>query len=130
FNYIIFGRYCGECGYSCATMYKIDALNNVLKADYSDNFWKNGYKPLSFDTEITDKRKLLIAKQIMDHVPSTLLTTTEKKFGCPDCTDGCGIYLQLADGNSFLIDYNTYELTGDIKEFVEFFHKKIEGLEH
>ncbi len=56
-DYIIFGRFCGECGGECATMYKLDILNNKLFADHTDSYWE--YKrgtPMKFATTIVDKR--------------------------------------------------------------------------
>ena len=54
YNYIIFGRFCGECGGECATMYKLDISNNKLLVDHTDSYWEYAHhrgKPISFSTD-------------------------------------------------------------------------------
>jgi hypothetical protein len=133
-DYIIFGRFCGECGGECATMYKLDILNNKLFADHTDSYWE--YKrgtPMKFATTIVNKTKESITRQILDSIPNFILVTTKpiQKFGCPDCTDGCGIYLEIKDDTTvkkFYIDNQTEQLTGDIKLFAEYIKKIIDKL--
>jgi hypothetical protein len=134
FDYIIFGRYCGECGGECATMYKLDIVNNQLLADHTDSYWD--YKlgtPMKFETHIDIENKMLIAKQILDSIPQSILTMSKpaERFGCPDCTDGCGIFLETRSDTTikkFYIDYQTGQLTGDIKPYAERLKKIIDKL--
>ncbi len=133
-DYIIFGRFCGECGGECATMYKLDIINNKLFADHTDSFWE--YKwgtPMKFETHIDNETKILLAKQILDSIPKSILATSRpaERFGCPDCTDGCGIFLETKSDTTikkFYIDYQTGQLTGDIKVFAEYLKKTIHKL--
>ena len=129
FDYIIYGRFCGECGGECATMYKFDILNNKLSADHTDGFWEyERGKPITFTTEIHDEKKLLLARQILDSIPVIILSTkkSKEKYGCPDCSDGCGIFLETKRDTiikKFYIDYQTTELTGEIKIFADYLRK-------
>jgi len=133
-EYIIFGRFCGECGGECATMYKLDILNNKFLVDHTDSYWEyRRGSPMNFATTINDKRKNITVRQIIDSIPNSLLTTTipMQKFGCPDCTDGCGIYLEIKNDTTikkFIIDYQTEQLTGEIKIFAEHLKEIIDKL--
>ncbi|MFM7856404.1 MAG: hypothetical protein ACKO96_31910 [Flammeovirgaceae bacterium] len=133
-DYIIFGRFCGECSGECATMYKLDILNNKLLTDHTDSYWN--YKwgtPMKFETHIDDETKKILSKQILDSIPNSILTTHKpaERFGCPDCTDGCGIFFETKSDTTikkFYLDYQTEQLTGDIKLFAEYLKKIIEKL--
>jgi len=133
-NYIIFGIFCGNCGGECATMYKLDQVKNELLVDHTDSYWKmSPMKPMVFETKISDNIKINTAKKIVDSIPSFLLTSSElkKQFGCPDCTDGCGIYLEI-NNNKFIkqyrIDSQTDQLSDSIKPFAEYLKKTIRQL--
>ncbi len=122
---IIFGIYCGECNKNCATMYCYNMMGNAntLFVDYTDSYFRSNGE-INFATQITDRNKFKLASDIVAHIPKYLLTTNKKseKFGCPDCSDGCGIYFEiLQDRNriikKFYIDTDTSQLTGDVKTF-------------
>jgi hypothetical protein len=125
-DYIIFGIYCGECGNHCATMYQYNAggNSNTLLVDSSDSYFKN-YGKIKFDKAVNDTRRFYLAQSIFKQIPTELLTTTKltASFGCSDCTDGCGIYFEFKQGSKvkkFYIDYQTSQLTTDIKKFAEY----------
>ena len=131
---IIFGIYHGECGNHCATMFEYNMMGNVntLLADYTDSYFKN-HGEINFETIINDNRKSLLASSIVEHIPNLLLTTTkdDEVFGCPDCTDGGGIYFEIVTENGikkFNIDAITSKLSGDVKRFAEFLIPAIEEL--
>jgi len=96
---------------------------NTLFVDYTDSYFRSNGE-INFATQITDRNKFKLASDIVAHIPKYLLTTNKKseKFGCPDCSDGCGIYFEiLQDRNriikKFYIDTDTSQLTGDVKTF-------------
>lgn len=95
---IIFGRFCGECGGNCAPMFRLNTEGNAntLWADYDNNYFK-GTDSLKFETDLNKSEKLNIAYDVMWKLPRVLreMKTDFKRFGCPDCTDGCGIYLEI-----------------------------------
>jgi len=71
-----------------------------------------------------------IAMDIQKHIPDSLLLTTDtiKRFGCPDCTDGGGIYLQIQQGSivkKINIDAQTEVLHGNMKAFAIYLLNKI-----
>jgi len=124
--YIIFGVYCCECVNHCATMFQYNCGGNAntLLVDSTDSYFRKKGKVI-FDKPINDTKRFYIAQSIFNKIPKQLLTTSKlsETFGCPDCTDGCGIYFEIKQGDrikKFYIDNQTGKLTGEIKEFGEF----------
>ncbi|RSK42314.1 hypothetical protein [Hymenobacter perfusus] len=131
---IIFGIYCGECDNHCATMFKYSFGDNskTLLVDSTDGYFKNKGNVI-FDKSINDIKRIRIAQSIFNKIPNQLLTTNKlsESFGCPDCTDGCGIYFEIKQGGrikKFYIDNQTGQLTGEMKEFAEFLRMAIAKL--
>lgn len=127
---IIFGRFCGECGHDCARMYRYSRRGAAksLWVDMTDSYLHK--KSIEFDTELNDSAKFELAEEIVKHIPSSLLTTDKavQRFGHPDLTDGCGIYLEISQSGKtkkFAIDYQISQLSGDIKDFAAYFHTAI-----
>jgi hypothetical protein len=121
-DYIIFGVYCGECDGHCATMYKIDSAG--LTADSTDSYFKNK-GVITFTNRPTKDYRYTKAKLLWEHIPLQLVDSKLEQFGCPDCGDGCGIYVEVKIGPSikkFLID------TGEnqIPEFLRPFAKEVQ----
>lgn len=121
---VTFGVYCGECAQHCATMFRYDWKQGTLYADFTDSFFKDSNKNVTCNTAITDAHKKDVAKRIAQSIPDTLLhkAKTGARFGCPDCADGCGIYLEIKDNNGtrkFYIDRMTDQLSGEIKKYAE-----------
>lgn len=121
------GVFCGECGNHCATMYRyyLGGNANMLWVDNTDSYFKKGEDKMTFETQITDIKKYELVNDIIKHIPDSLLLTekTRQCFGCPDCTDGCGIYLEIVQNKKakkFAIDYHTSQLDSYIKEFAEY----------
>lgn len=127
---LIFGRFCGMCPKGCAIMYQLDAVRNEMRVDTSERYFKSEGKELSFSTKPLSEKSFLTAREIMDQLPDSLLMAPDnERFGCPDCADGCGIYLRLTSGTvtkSFYIDYQTDQLSGYIKPYAELIRKKFE----
>jgi hypothetical protein len=125
-SYIIFGVFCGECSGHCATMYRYNMMgnSNTLLVDSTDSYFKN-YGKVVCKTQINDIDKFKIANKLVQQIPKTFLKTDKPKetFGCPDCTDGCGIYFEVGQDTAikkFYIDYHTSELDKEVKDFGEF----------
>lgn len=106
---IIFGRFCGQCIRNCAPMFRLNTTGKAttLWADYEDSYFK-GNGTLKFATDLNQRELIDKAYQVMWKLPKALLDAAqdEKTFGCPDCTDGCGIYIEF-----------TTELGGKSKRF-------------
>ncbi|MBN8653711.1 MAG: hypothetical protein J0L67_19940 [Cytophagales bacterium] len=57
-----------------------------------------------------------IIKGILTDIPSKM-SVYDQSVGCPDCADGCGIYLQVSDKH-WLIDPKEYD-DGELSEFIK-----------
>ena len=98
--------------------------SNTLFVDSTDSYFKN-YGKVVCKTQIDGIDKFQIVNKLVQQIPKTFLKTnkTEQTFGCPDCTDGCGIYFEVGQDTrikKFYIDYHTSELEKEVKEFGEF----------
>jgi len=125
-SYIIFGVFCGECSGNCATMYRYNMMgnSNTLFVDSTDSYFKN-YGKVVCKTQINDIAKFQIVNKLVQQIPETFLKSgkTDQTFGCPECTDGCGIYFELGQGTTtkkFYIDYHMGGSEEEVKDFSEF----------
>lgn len=125
-SYIIFGVFCGECSGHCATMYRYNMMGNpnTLLVDSTDSYFKN-YGKVVCKTQISDIVKFQVVNKLVQQIPKSFLKTdkVEQTFGCPDCTDDCGIYFELGQGTAvkkFNIDYHTEKLGKEVQDFGEF----------
>ena len=133
-SYIIFGVFCGECSGHCATMYRYNMMgnSNTLFVDSTDSYFKN-YGKVIFNTQINDIAKFQTVNRLVQQIPKTFLKTdkAEQTFGCPDCTDGCGIYFEVGQDTTtkkFYIDYQTSQLDKEVKDFGEFIKETLAQL--
>ena len=128
---IIFGIFCGECSGHCVNMYRFTSTGNKqsLFANYTNSYFRN-QDNMIFADSILDKNKISMASDIINNIPDTLMNLpgNENTFACPDCKDGCGLYLETFSGNAikkFYIDYQTSQLNGQIKKFAIYLSGKI-----
>jgi hypothetical protein len=137
FRQIIFGMYCGECDENCAPMFRLimDKNEPTLSADFEDNYF-NLESKLEFKTDINQENKLKIANEIAERIPKTLYNweTAKERFGCPDCLDGCGYYLEFIkdNGDSKIFDLDdsveTENIPKEVIEFTNFLAERIDKL--
>ena len=123
--YIIFGVFCGECSGHCATMYRYNIMSNsnTLFVDSTDSYFKNHGKVVC-KTQIKGIGNFQIIDKLVQQIPKTFFKTnkTEQTFGCPDCTDGCGIYFEVGQATGtrkFYVDYDTKVLGKEVRDFGE-----------
>lgn len=117
-DYLIFGTYYSECPGNCATLYKIEG--GQLFEDDIDYFWES--EEILFKETALDDSKYEIAKSLVETFPNELLKSDKRVYGCPDCLDQGGIFLELKNGkkvdtwnidpldngqNQAIIDYKT-----------------------
>jgi len=129
---IVFGIYCGECGEHCATMYRYSVDSNLFAADLTDAYF-NDPASIRFNTPLNDQFHLGIGSDILANIPDTLLNEPlpYKRYGCPDCGDGCGIYFEISRAGQkqqLFIDHQTEALGGQIKIFAEYMNGRIKEL--
>ena len=89
-DYLIFGHFYGFClGENCIELFKL--TNDKLYEDTLDNY--NG-SPVNFEELSNEKFEQV--KDLIDALPTILLTDTEEVFGCPDCADGGGLHIEYS----------------------------------
>ena len=119
YEHFIFGSYACECAGQCAWLYQL--TNDELVIGDGESCMPDHYTyagtPLSKD-------KFEIAHRVVDELPDTLLENSEDRFGCPDCHDQGGYYLELRTKSStrkWSIDTDA----DDLPEFLMDYQKTI-----
>jgi hypothetical protein len=117
---VIFGKFCGRCrGGDCSPMYKLDLVNKQISLDNSNHYSQG--EPLVFGKTLGDIQ-YQIAEKLLNSIPDSLYTTTETRYGCPNCADQCGFYLELNKADKtykFEIDTDLHSLNGGVKDLSE-----------
>lgn len=121
-SFIVFGHFYGECqGEGCVETFKLTA--EKLFEDSADDY--NGQN-LDF-TELSNE-KFELVKDLKDDFPKQLLSETETTFGCPDCADGGGLFIQYAVNGSiksWRIDQNKDNVPSYMRDFIDKVNEKI-----
>lgn len=92
-GYFIFGTYAGECFGNCFTGFKMES-GKIFRDDLN-YFYGN---ELSFENSPMDQDAYDRASLLLDSFPDFLKNNPGQKYGCPDCHDQGGIFLQLGEG--------------------------------
>tara|TARA_R110002050_G_scaffold350_4_gene2313 strand:- start:29063 stop:29527 length:465 start_codon:yes stop_codon:yes gene_type:complete len=126
-NYLIFGHFYGECGgEACVETFKL--TDQKLFEDTVDDY---SGQHMEF-VELEDA-KFEQVKDLVNFFPNRLLHDTETVFGCPDCADGGGLFIQYSNnGNvkSWRIDQDKNNVPSYLHEFMNKVNVKIELINH
>ena len=121
-DYIIFGHFYGEClGEGCIETFKLTDVK--LYEDTLDTY--NG-ENLEF-VELSSE-KFEQVKDIIDYFPTKLLYEKDTRFGCPDCRDQGGVFIQYSENGtiqSWRIDTDKDEIPEYLHSFVDKVTEKI-----
>jgi hypothetical protein len=126
---VMFGVYFGKCEKHCAPMFQYTLKDSVLLSDTTDSFLRKSQVTCS--VPVRNKNKLFLASDIVNHIPVSMLVSSKPltTLGCPDCTNGGGIYLELKSekgmATRFMIDFQTDHLDGDVKIFADYFEMQM-----
>ncbi len=124
FEYLIFGHFHGECfGEECIETFKL--TSDQLFEDTTDVY--GGLGPFNF-MELEEDR-FQVAKDLVNYFPSQLLISRFETFGCPDCSDQGGLFINYSKGeeeDSWWIDRNKDQVPEYLHEFIDAVDKKIE----
>lgn len=101
-DYLIFGHFYGFCqGEECVRTFKLTA--DKLYEDQNDNYMGHGDSDFA---ELSQERFEQV-KHLPGLLPAELLQAESQTFGCPDCADQGGLYIEHAkDGEvrTWIID--------------------------
>ncbi len=125
-DYIIFGSSYGMCVGDCSITYLLKSDGLYKSKDYLKTGNQNSF------TEKLSNEKFEGLKSISSSLPSELINNPkdEETFGCPDCADQGGYYLEIIRKGQkpkiFRIDTNTDQLPEYIKQVALEIKKAIE----
>ena len=121
-NFLIFGHFYGECfGEGCIETYKL-----TDKKLFEDT--NNKYSGTDFNFIELDDNTFEGVKDIIDFFPNQLLNSNKSTFGCPDCADGGGLFIQYSEnGNvkSWRIDQTKVDVPAYLHNFIDKVNEKI-----
>ncbi len=121
-NFLVFGHFYGECfGEGCIETFKL--TNKLLFEDIIDDYNGQNTEFVELDNDLFEQ-----VKNITDFFPNQLLNQNETVFGCPDCADGGGLFIQYSEnGNikSWRIDQVKRNVPEYLHTFIDKVNKKI-----
>lgn len=121
-SFLIFGHFYGECvGEGCVETFKL--TNTKLFEDTADDYFGQDLNFVEIENE-----KFEQVKDLVDFFPNKLLSERETVFGCPDCADGGGLFIQYSEnGNvkSWRIDQGKDDVPSYLHNFIDKVNEKI-----
>lgn len=131
-KYIVFGGYAGFCPSNCATLYKMDLTNGVLYVNRPNRFYPGQKDVITFSEVVSDTAARKLAYNLIDAIPQSLQgEVKEAVYGCPDCADQGGKYLEFELGEDiykFNIDNTTNALPTELQEYNKQFYQVLDSL--
>jgi hypothetical protein len=126
-EYFVFGTFYNECsGEACVEMFKItptSLLEDVLDKYPSRSSLFSG----EYLTQLNEKFEVI---KEMPMLPSDLFSSPDHVFGCPDCSDGGGLYIELFKDDKVEYCYiDLQNIKEDHKIFVDAIRRKIQSLQ-
>ena len=123
-NYLIFGQYYGMCfGETCVETFKL--TNGAVYEDQNDEYPCQNLRFTLLNYDKFDKVRDL-------SIPEELLNDPTEVFGCPDCADGGGLFIQYSDNGvtkSWRIDQDKNRVPTYLHDFIDDVNEKISMLE-
>lgn len=103
-EYVVFGEFASGMNAEDSQMFKV-TLTTFEKEVVSGVFTRLDYE---FEADETmSQGDFSNARQIIDWIPQVLIESETDTYGCPDCHDQGGYFLEFGDGNhskKFIID--------------------------
>lgn len=123
---LVFGMARGFCVGKCFHVYKVDGttLNEDTGVQRLEDYLTYEFN----STERLSDTKFEEAKGLIDLIPAELLSADNQKYGCPDCHDQGGIYIEIIEGDEnrrFVIDPVD---TDDQSEAIITFKRSVENV--
>jgi hypothetical protein len=122
-DYLIFGKFYGFCGgETCIETYKL--TSSTL---YEDT--KDAYRAIDgFEFVPLSTAKFLLVKDISADIPDALMKEDDKTFGCPDCYDQGGIFIQISKKevvHSWFIDMTKRDVPDYLHHLMDAVNEKV-----
>jgi hypothetical protein len=129
YDYLIFGSFYGFChGQDCIRIYKLE--NGQLFQDHKDEYpsREDFYEG---DFHLMDQGEVDLVKHLLDDFPDALLKEERNQFGCADCADQGGLYLEIKMGSTrkfWIIDQFKSDVPVYLHSYMDEINAKIELL--
>lgn len=124
-DYLIFGHFNGECiGEDCIEIFKL--TSDKLMEDSNDNY--PGQQNYNGNFSDLGSSKYELVKDLPDYFPAELWNEDNKAFGCPDCADQGGLYIEYSKNGiikHWTIDQSKNEVPEYLYSFMDEVNKKI-----
>jgi len=121
-NYLVFGHFYGMCGgEECVETFML--TDKSLFEDTADDYSGDKMEYTKLGNDVFEQ-----VKNLTDFFPNELLNQNETVFGCPDCADGGGLFIQYSqNGNvkSWRIDQVKDNIPSYLHDFVDKVNEKI-----
>lgn len=121
-NFLIFGHFYGMCGgEGCVETFKLNEKS--LYEDTIDDYSGQNMEFVELENELFEE-----VRDIEDFFPSQLLNQNETVFGCPDCADGGGLFIQYSENGilkSWRIDQTKSNVPSYLHNFIDKVNEKI-----
>lgn len=113
-SFLIFGHFYGECfGEGCVETYKLTDVK--LYEDIVDD-----YSGQNLDFVELDNEQFELVNDLADFFPTQLLNESDTIFGCPDCADGGGLFIQYSD-NGVLKSWRIDQVQNNVPTYLHNF---------
>ena len=126
-DYLIFGHFYGHCmGEECVEIFKL--TDEALFEDGSDSYLATEFEFSPLGAEAYD-----VARELKAALPAPLLNSTETTFGCPDCADQGGLYIEISSNGerrSWRIDQDKRMVPGYLHFFMDQVNQVIDSIQH
>ncbi len=130
-DFLVFGSIHGFCiGEQCVEIFRLD--NGKLMEDTLD-IYPSGEQFYSGDFIELSEDQYQSVKGLLTTFPVQLLEEDKVRFGCADCADQGGYYIEAKMGNLhqfWLMDKDKSQLPGYLHEFIDLVDEKIELLKN
>jgi hypothetical protein len=121
-NFLIFGHFYGVCaGEGCVETFKLN--NKSLFEDTIDDYNGENMDFVELENDVFEE-----VKDLVDFFPNELLDENETVFGCPDCADGGGLFIQYSENGtvrSWRIDQIKSSVPNYLHDFMDKVNEKI-----
>jgi hypothetical protein len=93
-DYLVFGTFYGMCAGNCVNFYLINKgeLYQINNHEYPNQQHRFDFSSV---TKLSDE-KFKSVENLWTQFPPQLKSESQTVFGCPDCADGGGTYLEIA----------------------------------
>lgn len=120
---LVFGTYYGMCAGNCVNIYQLTGTS--LSKDDSADYPALGVNYSFSVKSVLPPSKYNMAKKLLYDIPAELLTIGDKTYGCPDCHDQGGLYIQIKSGPAIMRYMIDFDNTNDQSSEVIAYKKKV-----